>query len=858
MKIISTRIFEGRNIYSYKKCIRIDVDLTGYGEIPTKDIPNFNDKLIMMIPELNSHRCGIDEENGFCKRLKEGTYLAHVCEHIIIALQNKVGIDVSYGKSRVICGDINYIVFRYEYKKTAMQCAYLAVDIINSFIENKPIDFENRIISIKRTLCSEEIGVTTDELLKAASRKGLPYINLNNSGMYQIGYGRKGKIISSAIGNDTRCVGVDISCDKLLTKNMLYDNFIPVANGFLVESEEDLFQRAKELGFPVVLKPQFGNKGKGVFLNITNDNELLINFRKLKNYTNDILIEKYYKGNDYRVCVVNYKVVAVTNRVVPYVIGDGKNNLKELIYNANKSEERGYDHEKPMTKIKIDDNMIQYLNSQGLTLNSIPLKNEKIKLRQNANMSTGATAIDCTDEISEINKNICVRAAKSIGLDICGIDLCTSDISGDITKDGIVVEVNAAPGIRMHHFPSEGKKREVADDIISMMYHDNFNNIPVISVTGSNGKTTTVRLISYVLSRIGYTVGRTTTSGIAIGEEIIDRNDDTGASSAKCILLNKDVDVAVLETARGGIIKRGLGYDLADVAVLTNITGDHIGIDNIENIEELCNVKSLVLESVKENGYCVINADDKFSLDIINNIKANIIYFSKDDDNCYIKQNIKNNMIAVYVKKDSIYAHNRGKEYLICKIGDIPITIDGKLDYNVENVMASAAALIALNVDYCFIGKCLKQFNYKGTDNEGRFDISIINNRKIIVDYGHNVDGYRRVINAIKKIDHKRIIGVIGVPGDRSNDDMRDIGRLCSDNMDIIVIKEDLEKRGRNEGEVAYEIKKGVDMGYCKNVSIIMDEVEALKHAFENSDSGDIIIIFYESYDRISKCIKNL
>lgn len=858
MKKISSRVFEGRNIYSYKKCIRVDVDLQGYELIPTKDIPGFNEGLLKVLPQLYDHRCGIDEEHGFCIRLEEGTYLAHVCEHMIIALQNMIGIDVAYGKSREIRDSIYYIVFRYEYLNTAFLCVDLAIDIINSLIEFTKINFDERIKYIKSVMSKEEMGVTTREILRAANDRGLPYININNSGMYQIGYGKKGRMISAGIGDKTRCIGVDIACDKYLTKSILYDNFIPVAKGELVNDERELRNKANKIGYPLVIKPQFGSKGKNIFLNIRSYDELLRDFRKVRKITEDILIERYYKGKDYRVCVVGNDVIAVTNRIAPYIIGNGKDSIKELIYKLNQDDKRGYDHEKPMTKVKIDESMIDNLLDVGLTLNSILLKDEVLQLRQNANMSTGAAAIDCTDEISDINKDICIRAAKSIGLDICGIDICAENISGDIRDNGIIVEINAAPGIRMHHYPVCGEKRDVAGAIVSMMYDGNFNNIPVISITGTNGKTTTTRIISYVLSRIGYTVGRTTTSGIKIGDTVIDNNDDTGASSARCILLNKEVDVAVLETARGGIIKRGLGYDLADVAILTNITEDHLGIDGVETMEELCDVKSLVMESIKDSGYAVVNADDEWSLKVLDKIKVPIIFFSKNKDNKYIRNNIDKGIAAVYIKDEAIFVSNRGTEYCIDNLKDIPLTVGGKLEYNIENLMASCAALVALNIDYCIITKCFKEFNIDGKDNKGRFNVFDYDGKSIILDYGHNYNGYKRVIDAIKNISHNRIIGVIGIPGDRSNDSMKRIGRLCSDNMDVIIIKEDKEKRGRDDGEVSRIIEEGVRTGECNDIYIVNDELEALKRAIEISDNGDMIIEFYEKYDELESYLENV
>ena len=634
MKITQKRVYEGQNIYSHKKCIRIDVDLEGYCEIPSKDIPNFNFNLIKLIPELKEHRCGIDEIGGFVKRLNEGTYLAHVCEHMIIAIQNKLGIDVVYGKAREIEGDFYYIIVQYEYKNTAIKVCELSVDIINSFIKCIPINFEERLNIIKRILVQEQMGPSTKAICRAAEEYNLPVTELYDSGIYQIGYGKKGRLIEAAIGQKTSCVGVDISCDKLLTKQLLKSQNIPVSEGDKINNSIDALRQAEYIGYPVVLKPRFGSKGKNVILNIRNEKELINAYINLRKKQKDIIIERYFNGNDYRVCVVNYKVVAVSLRIKPFVIGNGKENLKMLISKLNKDDLRGEDHEKPLTKIKFDEELMRCLEKQNITLDYIPKVNEKIILRENANLSTGGFAIDCTDEICKENIDYCIRSAKILGIDLCGVDICTEDISVPISdNNGIVMEVNAAPGIRMHHFPSKGKKRDVGKAIVDMLYDEKPKSIPVISVTGTNGKTTTVRLIAYVLRKMGYNIGMTSTDGIYLNDKCIHNGDDSGFDSAKTILLNPDVDVAVLETARGGIIRKGLAYNIADIGVITNITNDHLGNDGINSMEELCFVKSLVAEAIKDDGFAIINADDKYSKTIINRIKSNIIYFSKSNKN---------------------------------------------------------------------------------------------------------------------------------------------------------------------------------------------------------------------------------
>lgn len=858
MKIINYKVFEGKNIYSHKKCIRMEVDLCGYCDIPSKDIPDFNLDLVYMLPELKTHRCGIDEDFGFIKRLEEGTYLTHICEHIIIAIQNKLGIEVAYGKSREIKGDLYYMVFQYEYPKVALETAKLAIDIINSLINREKIDFELRYELLKQILSNEVIGPSTRAIQVAAERYGLPMTKLGDGDFYQIGYGKQGRVIEGTIGYNTRCIAADISCDKLLTKQLLDAQNIPVARGVKVSNVINLIRDGEKLGYPLVLKPRYGNKGKGIFLNIKNKRELIDAYNQIRDKYQDIILEKNVEGNDYRVCVVDNDVIAVSLRKPPFIIGDGISTIRDLILQMNKDPNRGYDHEKPLTKIKVNDELMYTLEKQGYNLDAVLIAGEKVYLRENANLSTGGFAIDCTDKICEENKRLCIRAAKAIGLDICGIDIKSRDISVPLYEQGVVVEVNASPGIRMHLHPTLGKFRDVGEAILNMQYNGVPHNIPLISITGTNGKTTTTRLISYVLRNMGYNVGMTTTEGIYIGSECIEKGDTTGFYSAKAVLLNKDVDVAVLETARGGIIRKGLAYDVADVAVITNVTEDHLGIDSINSMEELAFVKALVGEAVKEEGYVVINADDKWSKKIINRITAKKIYFSKNKYNPLFNEDIEDS-IAVYVDNGILYVRNDHKEYKIINIVNIPITLNGVLEFNVENVMAACAALVAIGVDYCMIAKGLKSFKLDRECNNGRFNVYNINGIKIILDYGHNIDGYTRIFESIKKMDKNKVIGVVGVPGDRTDDNMRKIGEICSDNLDVIIIKEDKDKRGREVGEVTKLIKEGINnKNSDKNVIDILDEREALNKALSIANNGDIVIVFYEDMDKLIEVIKNL
>ena len=860
MKITEVRVFKGKNIYSHKKCIRLNVDLEGYCETPSNKIEDFNFNLVNMIPELRTHRCGIDEDEGFIKRLNEGTYLAHICEHIILAIQNKIGIDVHYGKSREIKEDFYYIVFQYIYENTAKEVAKLAIDIINSLIKKIPINYDERIALVTEILNDEIIGPTTKSICDYAEKSGLPVMRLGESDFYQIGYGKQGRIIEGSISSNTKCVSVDISCDKMLTKEILNTQGIPVAQGGKVTNVINLLKEAERIGYPVVLKPQYGNKGKGVILNIKNEKELLLSYNKLKNNFKDLLIEKYYVGKDYRVCVINNKVIAVALRLPPFIIGNGKDNILNLIKKVNNDPLRGVDHEKPLTKIKLDEEVLECITKQNKNLMYVPLENEKIYLRKNANLSTGGIAIDYTDEICEENIDLCVRVAKALNLDICGIDICTNDISKPLGSDSVIMEVNSAPGLRMHLNPSDGIPRDVGKEIVNMLYENNPHNIPVLSITGTNGKTTTTRIISHTLSKMGYCVGMTSTDGIYINEKCIHSGDDTGYESAKSILLNSDVDIAVLETARGGIIRKGLAYNEADVAVITNIREDHLGIDNINTMEELCYVKSLVGEAVKKEGYVVINADDKYSNEIINRIKCKRIFFTLEKENKILK-NTNDKDIYLYIEDDNIVVINENKRHVLCNINDIPLTLNGVLKFNIENVLAASAALIGMKIDYCMIRNGLMTYKLTSNKNSGRFNCYNVQGVNVILDYGHNPDGYEAVLSSVNKIKNKngKVYGIIGVPGDREERSIMEVASISSKYLDYIIVKEDRDLRGREKGEVAKLLVDGIlDKDKNKKYEVILREEEALIKVLNMAKKGDIVIVFFEEIDNLINIIEEM
>lgn len=859
MKILNIRAFDGRSIYAHKKCIKVELDLEGYSDIASNEIEDFNYSLLKMLPELKKHRCGIAVDGGFERRLEEGTYLSHICEHTIIALQNILGIEVSYGKAREIQGERYYIIYEYKYKETALSAAKMAVDIINALVYKKQFDFTGRYKALKETMNSEFVGPSTQAIIDEAQKAGIPIVNIVDTGLYQLGLGKYGKFIEATICEDTCAIGVDISCDKMMTKAILDIQCLPIAKGFKIRNLIDLATLAKTIGYPIVLKPEFGNQGKGVYVNLKNEKEAIQAYIKVHKEFKEIIMEKFIEGNDYRVCVIDGEVVAVAQRIPPFVLGDGKRTLKELIDEVNRDPNRGVGHEKPLTRINIDAKLLTEVSKNGYSLNCIPALGIKVFLRGNANLSTGGIALDCTDDICDENIEICIRTAKAVGLNICGIDICSKSINIPLTKQGAIIEVNAAPGIRMHHFPYQGRSRNVAGAIINMMFKKTPKTIPIVAITGTNGKTTTTRLIGHVLSLANYNVGMTTTGGIYINNNCIDARDNTGPESAMAVMINREIDIAVLETARGGIIRGGLAYDLADVGVITNITDDHLGLDGVESLEDLANVKSLVVEAVKDNGYSIINVDDKMSRSIIHRIKSNIIMFSKDKNNELLRQNLIKGGIGVYTKDGYICVEQNANIYKIAAIDDICITLGGKLIYNIENSMAACAALIGLGINYFTISKGLTSFYCDEEHNPGRFNMYNVNGATVILDYGHNIEGYKAVLKGVTQLKYSRLIGIIGVPGDRLDSNIIDVGKISADYFDYIYIKEDEDKRGRRKGEVANLLMKGliIDDFDESCVEVIFSEQEALYKALDCARYGDLIIVFFEKYEPLLDIIKN-
>ncbi|WHH60038.1 cyanophycin synthetase [Petroclostridium sp. X23] len=862
MDIEDIKVYQSPNVFSLKHpVVKLKVRLGELADVPTNKISGLNNSIIELFPGLEEHRCSTGYVGGFLDRLAEGTYLAHVAEHLCLEVQKVLGYDIKYGKARQISDDLYNIIYTCGHPMVGKACGIFIVNSLNQLIQGNHLEFENEFKKLKNLCVKYDYGASTSAIVTEAKKRGIPVSEISDSGMIRLGYGKYQKYISATLYEGTSSIAVDIACDKALTKALLEEVSIPVPSGQVCTSAKEAALEVEKLGYPVVVKPKSGNQGKQVFTNINNVDELKSAFMKVKAYDEEVMVEKYVVGRDYRILVVNGKMVAVAERVPAHVIGDGIHTVKELIDKENGNILRGEDHEKPLTKIKLDEQTDSILSKQGLHLPDIASPGQVIWLRANGNLSTGGTAVDCTDIVHVKNKEMAELAAKTIGLDIAGIDMVIPDITRPVSEGyGAIVEVNAAPGIRMHLAPTKGVKRDVASSILDMIYPEGSpHTIPIVSITGTNGKTTTTRMISYIFKQAGKVVGTTTTHGIYIHDKCIEEGDTTGPRSAKRVLNNREIEVAVLETARGGMVREGLAYEKADVAVFTNLSEDHLGIDEVDTMEDLLHVKSLVIEAVKENGACVLNADDPWVMMAKERTRGRVLLYSIDWNNPYIINHIKAKERAIYKKDNSLYVSDKGVTFKLMDIDEIPATLKGNLKHNIYNSMAAAGACYALGVPMGMIKDSLSRFTCDANVNPGRFNVFDLGQIKVVLDYGHNIDGYHVTIEGLRSLSPSRLIGIIGVPGDRRDADIKNIGRLSGNSFDYIIIKEDDDLRGRKSLEAANILLEGIlEAGMPRELTtIIPQERLALEQAIRQAQSGDVIVMFFEKMEPLVKLLES-
>ncbi|MCO5216266.1 MAG: cyanophycin synthetase [Thermomicrobiales bacterium] len=866
LKILQTTVYRGPNIWARMPSIHYVLDIGELEDRPTNKIPGFYEHLTELLPSLYDHGCSLGRPGGFLQRMREGTWMGHVLEHVALELQNLAGAEVVRGKTRSTQERGVYnVIFQYEQEDVGLAAGQLALRLLNDIIYHTEPDMdfvkehENKVIRVAERLA---YGPSTGSIVQEAARRGIPNIRLDpRRSFVQLGHGKYQKRIWATVTSETANIAVEVASNKELTNRLMHEIGIPVPRSIVVTSEDEAVRTAHRIGYPVVIKPLDGNHGRGVFINLTSEEDIREFYPSAlaEARGNSILVESFIRGRDYRILVVNSQVVAVAERVPAHVVGDGVHNVQQLIDITNADPRRGVGHEKILTRISVDGQTMEVLERDNRTLETVPAAGEFVQLKLTGNMSTGGTSIDRTDEIHPDNIEIARQAAMVVGLDIAGIDFITEDITVSAREyGGAICEVNAGPGFRMHTNPTEGHPRHVGRAVVDMMFPKGAESrVPIVAVTGTNGKTTTTRMIAHIMKVSGRTVGLTTTDGIYIDGTQILAGDMSGPTSARMVLKNPTIDFAVLETARGGILRSGLGFDRCNIGVVTNIASDHLGLKGIDSLSELARVKEVVVSSVMRDGASVLNADNEFCVGMTRVARGEIIFFSMDEENPVIQEHIRNKGRAVVLRQsrqgEMITIIENRRETSLLLASQIPATMEGRIRVNIENAMAAAAAALAddVNLDYIRLG--LRTFNNSFANTPGRFNLLDLGSKRVLMDYCHNVAGLESIGDFVKRMDAERTTAVISLPGDRSDGDMLAFGTLAGKIFDKIIIREDDNTRGRAKGEIAELLRAAIE-GTGKSmddVEIILNEMEASQTAVDRAEKGDLVILMVDKPTKV-------
>ena len=855
MRILKIQTLRGPNYWSIRrhKLIVMRLDLEELIDKPSNVLLGFYDGLVETLPSLEEHFCSPGVRGGFLSRVKEGTMMGHIIEHVALELQELVGMRVGFGRTRETgTAGIYQVVFEYIDEQAGRYAARAAVRLCQSIIDTGTYpqrELDQDLKDLSELARDAALGPSTEALVKEADARGIPWLPLSARAMIQLGYGVHQKRIQATLSDYSGILGVELACDKEGTKQILLDAGVPVPRGTTVLYLDELDSAIEYVGgFPIVIKPLDGNHGRGITIDIRNWDEAEKAYDRAKDISRAVIVERYYPGFDHRVLVINGKVEAVAQRIPARVIGDGKSTVEELIERTNRDPNRGEGHDNVLTKIIVDHTSLSVLERQGYSLDTVLREDEVCYLRATANLSTGGVAIDRTDDIHPENVWLAQRVAKIIGLDIAGIDIVTPDITQPLRDiDGVVVEVNAAPGFRMHVCPSEGLPRNVAAPVMDMLFPPGqASRIPILSVTGTNGKTTTTRLLAHIYKQTGHVVGYTTTDGIYIGDHLVEQGDTTGPQSAQVILKDPTVEVAVLETARGGILRSGLAFDACDVGVVLNVSADHLGIGDIDTLDQMAHLKSVVAESVSPAGYAVLNAEDPLVMAMAQRVKGHVAFFSMNPDNEVVKAHTRQGGLAA-VYENGYLSLIRGEWTLrIEKAEHVPVTMRGMAPFQIANALAASLAAFAQGVPIEAIRHALTTFRASVAQTPGRMNLFNLGEYHALVDYAHNAASYEAVGGFVRNWSGERI-GVVGGPGDRRDEDFINLGRLSADIFDRIIIKEDADLRGRPSGEAAELICKGIlETNPDSNCEIILNETDAINTALDRVASGGLVVIFPE------------
>ena len=862
MKIVEIKILRGPNYWSnYRnKLIAMKLDIEDLEERPTNKIDGFAERIATLIPSMICHRCSRGNEGGFFERVEEGTWMGHVIEHIALEIQTLAGMECGFGRTRGTgTKGIYNVVFSYMEENVGIYAAKASVRIAEALIEGTEYDLDSDIKTMREMREKDRFGPSTGSIVDEAVARDIPYIRLNDESLVQLGYGKNQVRFRATMTDRTSSIAVDLAGNKDETKKMLQEAAIPVAKGMCIRDESEVDTVIAKVGFPLVFKPLDGNHGKGASINVKTEAEARAAFDHAKKYSRRIIVEKFITGYDFRILVINNKFTAAALREPAHVIGDGVSTIQQLIDTENKDPRRGYGHENVLTEISIDKETNDELAKNKYTLDTILEKSVKCYLKGTANLSTGGTSTDVTDIVHPHNIFIFERISRIIGLDICGVDIMATNLTEPLeVTGGVVLEVNAAPGFRMHLAPANGLPRNVAAPVIDMLYPVGKTcRIPIIAVTGTNGKTTTTRLIAHIVKNNGFRVGFTTSDGIYVQNSMLTKGDTTGPVSAEFVLKDPTVEFAVLETARGGILRSGLGFNKCDVAVITNIQEDHMGLSDINTLSDMARVKGVVARSVKRDGYAVINADNEHCVGLVKGLECNIAYFSVDENNPVIVEHCKKGGIAAIYENGYITIKKGEWKFRVEKASHIPLTFGGKVTFMIYNVLAATLASYVYGFTIEDIQGSLETFIPSAAQTPGRMNIFDFKDYKVMIDFAHNADGFKGIKEFLSTIDSPLKIGIITGTGDRRDEDIRDMGRLSAQMFDHIIIRQDKYLRGRLPDDIVALLVEGIkEANPTQSYEYIPVEVEALNHAFSLAKKGTFITALSDVIDNAIEVVQ--
>jgi len=879
MKILETSVFRGPNIYALFPVIRHKVDIGVLENWPTGKLgPEFVDPLLEALPGLHEHGCSYGKPGGFVRRLREddGTWMGHVWEHVAIELQNVAGAEVTFGKTRG-AGEtgVYNMIYQYEEEQVGLQAGKLAIDLLRHLLPDDLVEADERTDGFNfdderdnfiRAAQRRALGPSTASLVKAGRERDIPWIRLNEYSLIQLGHGRYQKRIQATITSETHYISVELASDKEATNQMLADLGLPVPQQRLVYDPKNAARAAERIGYPVVVKPLNANHGRGISVGMENPDDVAAAFELAQENnrgSRGVIIESFIQGLDHRMLVVNGALVAVSKRVPGHVVGDGKQTVEQLVEEVNSDPRRGVGHEKVLTRLELDAKAIEHLEELNYTKDTVLPAGEVVFLRSTANLSTGGTAIDVTDIVHPDNRDMAIRAVMAIGLDIGGVDFLSADISRSYKENGAAIcEINAAPGFRMHVAPSEGKPRDVAGAVMEMLFPTGApSRIPIISITGTNGKTTTARMVAHIYKLSGNTVGLATTDGVYIDGNLSVKGDLTGPAAAQMVLRDPTVDAAVLETARGGLLRRGMGYERCDTGAVLNIAADHLGLRGVDTLEDMAKVKQIVVEVAQDTA--VLNADDELCLKMAEHSRAkNLCYVTLNAGHPLVREHVRAGGRAVVLEQGMnghmITIYDNSAHIPLMWTHLIPATLDGKAMHNVQNAMFAAAICFSMGKSLEDIRHGLRTFASSYFQAPGRMNVFDEHPFKVILDYGHNPSAIEAMCKLVDQLEPEgKRICVFTLPGDRRDEDIAEAARIVAGHFSHYICRRDDNLRGRKSDEVPLILKSALlENGVAEDaVSVVPEEAEAVDAALNMAEAGDLLLIFGDDISRTWKQI---